>query len=82
ESTGEIDLHGLRVKEALEVLEKKIETLHLAGADRLRVVHGIGTGALMKAVQEYLGEHVLVKRFEPGMVSEGGIGVTVAYLSD
>ncbi|MFH1537380.1 MAG: Smr/MutS family protein [bacterium] len=82
ESTGEIDLHGLRVKEALEVLEKKIETLHLAGADRLRVVHGIGTGALMKAVQEYLGEHVLVKRFEPGMVTEGGIGVTVAYLSD
>lgn len=81
-SSGEIDLHGLRVKEALKVLEKKLETLHLAGADRVRVVHGIGTGALMKAVQEYLGEHVLVRRYEPGTVSEGGIGVTVVFLAD
>lgn len=81
-NAGELDLHGLRVREALELLEKELENSHLAGADRLRIVHGIGTGALMNAVREYLRDNVLVRRFESAVYTEGGIGVTIAYLAD
>ncbi|MEW6203254.1 MAG: Smr/MutS family protein, partial [bacterium] len=73
---------GLRVREALKVLEKELETAHLGGRSEVRIVHGIGTGALMKAVHEYLQSCVFVRRFEPGTVYEGGIGVTRVILKD
>jgi len=75
----EIDLHGLRVHEALEVLERELETLNLAGAEEVRIVHGIGTGALMKAVREYLDTSPFVTRHEVCNIGRGGIGATTAY---
>lgn len=49
-----IDLHGLRVEEALVVLEKRINDAIIADLDRLEVVHGIGMGKLLAAVHEHL----------------------------
>lgn len=77
-----IDLHGMRVVEAFEVLERELLQHHLAGSAQCDICHGIGTGALMKAVHEYLGEHPLVRRFEPAPLSQGGIGVTIVFFKD
>jgi DNA mismatch repair protein MutS2 len=80
EAATSIHLLGLRVEEALAKLEPFLDH---AGVDRiseLRIVHGKGTGALMKAVREYLGTHPLVAEFRPGDRYEGGDGVTIVTL--
>jgi DNA mismatch repair protein MutS2 len=80
EAATSIHLLGLRVEEALAKLEPFLDH---AGVDRiseLRIVHGKGTGALMKAVREYLSTHPLVAEFRPGDRYEGGDGVTIVTL--
>jgi DNA mismatch repair protein MutS2 len=44
------------------------------------VIHGVGTGALSRAVREHLGASPYVTRFAPGGPGEGGDGVTIAEL--
>jgi len=82
EAKSEIDLRGLRAVEAIEQLEKEIGTLVLAGAKEARVIHGIGTGALMKAVHEFLAGNTFIVRFESCDLRQGGIGATRIILSE
>jgi DNA mismatch repair protein MutS2 len=44
------------------------------------VIHGLGTGALRKAVREHLSASPYVSRLESAEPSEGGDGASVAYL--
>jgi DNA mismatch repair protein MutS2 len=46
----------------------------------VRIVHGKGTGRLREAVRDMLQSHPHVQRFERGGHSEGGDGVTLAFL--
>ena len=80
EASSEIKLIGLRVDEALERLEPFLNSASLSGLDFVRVIHGIGTGALRGAVREFLEEHPLVESFRPGEQHEGGDGATVVVL--
>ena len=57
----ELDLHGVRVEEALERIEGFLSDATTAGLSSVRVLHGVGTGALRGAIREYLGPHPLVK---------------------
>ena len=57
----ELDLHGVRVDEALERLETFIDQATLAGLSTVKVLHGVGTGALRNAIREHLSHHPLVK---------------------
>ena len=57
----ELDLHGVRVDEALERLETFIDQATLAGLSSVKVLHGVGTGALRSAIREHLNHHPLVK---------------------
>lgn len=75
-----IDLHGMRVQEAYDTLDAELEVLTMAGAKDVRIMHGIGTGTLMKAVHEYLEKSPFVTRHEICGLDEGGIGATRAYL--
>lgn len=75
-----IDLHGERVEAALERLTAYLDDALLAGLDSVVVVHGIGTGALRRAVREALREHPRVRGFRGGRRDEGGEGATVAEL--
>ena len=74
------DLRGLRVDEALDRLVEALDRAASAGLDHFLVVHGIGTGALRRAVREHLAESPYVKRFLPGAPEEGGEGVTIVDL--
>jgi DNA mismatch repair protein MutS2 len=74
------DLRGLRVDEALDRLVEALDRAASAGRAHLVVIHGIGTGALRRAVRQHLAESPYVRRFLPGDPEEGGEGVTVVDL--
>ncbi|HEY9578133.1 MAG TPA: Smr/MutS family protein, partial [Pseudobacillus sp.] len=76
----ELDLRGERYEDALARLEKYIDDALLAGYPRVSIIHGKGTGALRKGVQDYLKNHRSVKRTRFGEAGEGGSGVTVVEL--
>ena len=76
----EIDIRGKTFEEAESVLEKALDDGYLASLDRIRIIHGKGTGMLRKKVKEYLRHHPSVKKQEDAEPAEGGSGVTIAYL--
>jgi DNA mismatch repair protein MutS2 len=73
-----IKVIGLRVEEAIPLVDKAIDEAFLGGLKELEVIHGAGTGRLRQAVREHLQDHPLVKAFLPGGPGRGGNGVTVA----
>ena len=76
----EISLRGMRVDEALDVLEKHIENAYLAGVPFIRIVHGKGTGRLRQAVQEALKKSEYIKNWETANENEGGTGATIGHI--
>ncbi len=76
----ELNLRGARVEEGLESLRDFIYEAHALKVERVRILHGKGTGALRDAVRNYLRDERLVERYEDAVPYEGGHGVTVAYL--
>lgn len=81
-ATTEVDLRGLTQAEALERLDKFLDAAVLAGLGQVRIIHGKGTGALRRAVGQFLQEHAMVKSHRLGGPGEGGDGVSVAALAD
>jgi DNA mismatch repair protein MutS2 len=78
---GELHLIGRTTDEARDLLEKYLDDAFLAGLTTVRIIHGKGTGALRRAVEEVLGGHPLIAEHRPGAASEGGGGATVATLT-
>jgi DNA mismatch repair protein MutS2 len=77
----EINIIGRTTDEARDLLEKYLDDAFLAGLTSVRIIHGKGTGALRRAVEELLSTHPLVAEHRPGASSEGGAGATVATLT-
>lgn len=75
-----IDLHGARVEDALQVLDKYLDDAVMANFPFVYILHGRGTGALRQAIHNYLRNHPSVLRFRMGEATEGGQGVTIVYL--
>jgi len=80
EAVNELNLIGKRVEEALVELEGFIDQAVLAGQKEIRIIHGIGTGTLQRAVREFLGRHPQISSFRSGEPHEGRDGATVAGL--
>jgi DNA mismatch repair protein MutS2 len=78
--TNEINVVGRRVDEAVEMADKFLDDAFLASMNTVRIVHGMGTGALRQAISELLSSHPHVSHFESARHSEGGRGVTVVTL--
>ena len=77
--SGEIDLRGQRVDEAVQRVEDWLNDVALDGMSPVRIIHGKGTGALRRAVREHLDHHPLVLSAVSGE-GPGGDGVTVVEL--
>lgn len=73
----ELDLRGERFEDALARLEKYIDAALLAGYPSVTIIHGKGTGALRKGVQEFAKQHPRITSYRSGSMEEGGSGVTV-----
>jgi DNA mismatch repair protein MutS2 len=77
---NEINVVGRKVDEAVEMTDKFLDDAFLAQVHTIRIVHGMGTGALRQAISELLTAHPHVSHFESAVHSEGGRGVTVVTL--
>ncbi|MFQ5668324.1 MAG: endonuclease MutS2 [Candidatus Binatia bacterium] len=77
----EIALLGLRAREAVSQLEEFLDRAARARYSSVRIIHGVGSGALKRAVEEYLSTSPYCTSFRPGAPREGGAGVTVAELA-
>jgi len=78
--TTELHVRGLRVEEALEKVDKFLDQAVLAGHTEVRVIHGIGTGALKKALTEFLASHPHVESAREAEREHGGAGAMMITL--
>ncbi len=77
---SELNVIGKTVGEATDAADKFLDAAYLNNHDRVRIVHGMGMGALKRAIASLLTEHPHVAKFYPAAPSEGGNGATVAEL--
>jgi DNA mismatch repair protein MutS2 len=80
-STPEVNVIGRRLEEAIEEVEKALDSALLAGAARFRVVHGHGTGRLRAGLRDHLRKHRAVSRLRAADPREGGNGATIVELA-
>jgi len=76
----DLSLRGIRVEEALDMLEKYLDDASLSGLSTICIIHGHGTGVLKEAVRAYLKTSPYIKKYRPGEDGEGSDGVTIADL--
>ncbi len=76
----ELYVHGMNVQEALREVEAWLDKLLLSGFRVGHIIHGKGTGALRRAIHEYLETVPYVKGFRLAPPEEGGEGVTIVEL--
>jgi DNA mismatch repair protein MutS2 len=76
----EVNVVGLRVDDALPVVERAVDEALLGGLSSLNIIHGKGTGRLKQAIWEHLSGHSLVRGFHVADICSGGEGVTVVEL--
>ena len=74
------NLIGMRVDEALIQLRNYLDAALLVRYPQVTIIHGFGTGALRKAVHEYLKTCKFVEEFKLGGFNEGGSGATLVKL--
>ena len=76
----DIDVRGMRADEALQAITYFIDDAIQFSAQRVRILHGTGTGALKVAIREYLSTVNGVKSYRDEHVQFGGAGITVVDL--
>ena len=76
----DIDVRGMRADEALQAITYFIDDAIQFSAQRVRILHGTGTGALKVAIREYLHTVNGVKSYRDEHVQFGGAGITVVEL--
>ena len=81
-SYRELNVIGQHAEEALENVDKFLDSAALASVNRVRIIHGHGMGILKRAVNDFLGSNPHVSRFYPATQSEGGAGATVVELRE
>lgn len=75
-----LDLRGERYEEALIKLDQYLDQVLLSSYSQVEIIHGKGTGALQKGVQQHLKQHPRVKSYRMGHPNEGGFGVTIVEM--
>ena len=80
EPSSELNVIGLTVEDALSKVDKFIDQALLHGLEKVRIIHGVGSGRLRNAIGQYLGGHGAVKSFSSGETLKGGRGITIVEL--
>lgn len=75
-----VDIRGMRVVDALDFLNKKIDNIILNGINKFEIIHGKGEGHLMREVHKLLKELKFVKKYYFAHPSDGGAGKTIVEI--
>jgi DNA mismatch repair protein MutS2 len=78
----ELNVRGMRYDEAEFELERYLDDVVLAGYEKVRIVHGKGTGALRRLVAEVARKHGGVKSSQLCPPEQGGDGATEIIMRD
>ena len=78
----ECNVRGKRAVDALEDVQAFLDNAHRVGLNTVGIVHGQGTGALKKAVRDYLKTCPFVKDFYPEQAHLGGDGKTIVEMKE
>jgi DNA mismatch repair protein MutS2 len=76
----ELNVVGLRVREAIDRLARFLDRAQSAGQSSVRIIHGLGSGALKRAVVDFLASTSYATDFHDAEPNAGGPGVTIATL--
>jgi DNA mismatch repair protein MutS2 len=79
--SSELDLRGLRLHEAVELLDDYLDTALARGEVQVRIIHGKGTGVLRQGVWRHLANHSAVSEFDFAPRDRGGDGATEVTLA-
>ena len=74
---SEINLVGQRVEDGLVMMEEYLDRANASHMSSVKVIHGIGTGILRKALRQRLAKLSYVKNFKDGDFYDGGSAVTI-----
>lgn len=76
----EINVIGKTSLEAMTEVEAFLDQAVVNGLEEIKIIHGVGSGVLLKTIREYLKSNKNVKEFRRGIYGEGENGVTVIKL--
>jgi len=76
----ELHIRGMRLEEAMKLVEKQLDSALLHGLREFAIVHGKGEGILRTAVHQYLRSLPAVEGFRFSDPEEGGYGKTIVTL--
>ena len=79
-TSDEINVIGSTVEEATDRVDKFLDEAALANRQRVRIIHGHGTGALRKGLAQFLSSHPLVGKVSSETEDRGGKAITVVEL--
>ena len=79
---SEVNVIGERAEEAVEKVERFLDSAVMATASRVRIVHGHGMGILKRAIHELLRTSPHVAKFYAAQQSEGGTGATIVEIRE
>ncbi len=79
-TSSEIMLRHLTKLDAMEELDRFIDSAITSGLARVKIIHGKHGGIIRKAVHEYLDNHPYISSYNFGDYHEGGFGVTIANI--
>jgi DNA mismatch repair protein MutS2 len=77
---SKLDIRGMRMEEALQIVESFVDHALLTSATNLRIVHGKGNGILRKAVRTKLKEYRIPMDITHPEPELGGDGVTLVEI--
>ena len=79
-ATMRLDVRGQRAPDAIAAAERFLDKALRAGFSELEIVHGRGTGALRRELQEFLRAHPAVASATLAPEDRGGDGMTIVVL--
>jgi DNA mismatch repair protein MutS2 len=79
-ATDEINVIGSTVEEATDRVDRFLDQAALANLERVRIIHGHGTGALRKGLARFLSSHPLAGVVRTETEDRGGKAITIVEL--
>ena len=76
----ELNIIGKHVDEGIDELSKYLDDARLRGFKEVRIIHGMGSGALRQAVHDYLSTCSFVEEYHLGGQFDGSSGATIVKL--